>query len=258
MAARAPSVPAPCLHAPVTTAIRPCRSQISDFMSTSSEEIPHAYILEALAASPYLIKAALAEAREPVAASAAQQDLDEIEAALSLLKVIGMREGEQAASRPPFVRRNLLLLHAHLHRERLRALAIAETTSQACIETVEKARRLLDMLLAYCLQVGWVRATLSITELQGLVINGLWDPRDDECRSHMKLKLGAVGLKVSEAHACAAPPRHAPLLHAPPAPDLRDALVPRGGAAANRSCVWVRVCLRVVTVAKNFDTGALL
>ena len=227
-------------------------------MSTSSEEIPHAYILEALAASPYLIKAALAEAREPEAASAAQQDLDEIEAALSLLKVIGMREGEQAASRPPFVRRNLLLLHAHLHRERLRALAIAETTSQACIETVEKARRLLDMLLAYCLQVGWVRATLSITELQGLVINGLWDPRDDECRSHMKLKLGAVGLKVSEAHACAAPPRHAPLLHAPPAPDLRDALVPRGGAAANRSCVWVRVCLRVVTVAKNFDTGALL
>ena len=52
-------------------------AQISEFMATSSEDIPHAYILEALASSPYLIKAALAEAREPTTASAAQADLEE-------------------------------------------------------------------------------------------------------------------------------------------------------------------------------------
>ena len=45
-------------------------------------------------------------------------------------------------------------------------------------------------------QVGWVRATMCITELQGLVTNGLWDNADDECRSHMKAKLAAVGLKL--------------------------------------------------------------
>lgn len=169
--------------------------KVSDFMATSNGDIPHAYMLEALASSPYLIKAALAEARDPSRASAATADLAEIEAALSLLKVVGFRPGEDA-SRPPFVRRNLLLLNAHLHRERLRALVLAESTSTACVETVDKARRLLDMHLAYCLQVGWVRATLCITELQGLVTNGLWDPTEDECRSHMKQKLGAVGLKL--------------------------------------------------------------
>jgi len=94
------------------------------------------------------------------------------------------------------VRRNLLLLQAHLHRERLRALGLSESTSLACAETVDKARRLLDMLLAYSLQAGWVRATLCITELQALVTNGLWAPTDDECRSHMRTKLAAVGLKL--------------------------------------------------------------
>jgi len=169
--------------------------KISDLMATSCDDIPHVYLLEALAASPYLIKAAVAEARESAASSTVQDDLAEVEAALSVLKVVGWRDGE-TASRPPFVRRNLLLLHAHLHREQLRALALGETTSVALAETVDKARRLLDMLLAYCLQVGWVRATLCITELQGLVTNGLWDPTDDECRSHMRTKLGAVGLKL--------------------------------------------------------------
>ena len=82
-------------------------------MSTSNEEIPHLFLLEALASSPYLIKVALAEARDPAAASAAQNDLAEVEAALSVLKVGGWREGE-AAGRPPFVRRNLLLLHAQV------------------------------------------------------------------------------------------------------------------------------------------------
>ena len=37
---------------------------------------------------------------------------------------------------------------------------------------------------------------MCITELQGLVTNGLWDNADDECRSHMKTKLSAVGLKL--------------------------------------------------------------
>ena len=192
--------PALLINRPLSlTILHPlCRSnslQIAAYMSTSNEEIPHLFLLEALASSPYLIKVALAEARDPAAASAAQNDLAEVEAALSVLKVGGWREGE-AAGRPPFVRRNLLLLHAHLYRERLRALVFAESTTLACAETVERARRLLDMLLAYSLQVGWVRATMCITELQGLVTNGLWDPREDECRSHMKTKLAAVGLKL--------------------------------------------------------------
>ena len=37
---------------------------------------------------------------------------------------------------------------------------------------------------------------MCITELQGLVTNGLWDPAEDECRSHMKTKLSTVGLKL--------------------------------------------------------------
>jgi len=41
-----------------------------------------------------------------------------------------------------------------------------------------------------------VKATLCITELQALVTNGLWAPTDDECRSHMRTKLAAVGLKL--------------------------------------------------------------
>jgi len=169
--------------------------KISEFMSRSCEEIPHLYILEAIASSPYLIKAALAEARDAAAASAVQTDLAEIEAALRLLKVTGWCDSD-VESRPPFVRRNMLLLHAHLHRERLRALVLAEATSLACAETIDKARRLLDVLLSYCLQVGWVRATLCVTEIQGLITNGLWDPRDDECRQHMRTKLAAVGLKL--------------------------------------------------------------
>lgn len=121
-------------------------------METSSEEMPRAYLLESLAAAPYLIKVALGEARDEAAAKAAQADLREIEAALSLLRVAGWRSGEPP-SRPPFVRRNLLLLHAHLHRERLRALDLASSTCYAIAETVDKARRLLDMALAYCLKV---------------------------------------------------------------------------------------------------------
>lgn len=170
--------------------------KISDFMERSSDEMPHAYLLEALAQSPYLIKVAVGQARDEAAANAAQSDLAEIEAALSLLRVAGYRESDELASRPPFVRRNLLLMQAHLNRERLRALQLASSTRYAIAETVDKARRLLDMALAYSLQVGWVRATMCITELQGLVTNGLWDNADDECRSHMKTKLSAVGLKL--------------------------------------------------------------
>jgi hypothetical protein len=63
-------------------------SQAHAFMSRSNEEMPHAELLEALATCPYLVKAAIAEARggdEAKGASAA--DLAEIETALSLLRV---------------------------------------------------------------------------------------------------------------------------------------------------------------------------
>lgn len=122
-------------------------------MERSSDEMPHAYLLEALAQSPYLIKVAVGQARDEAAANAAQSDLAEIEAALSLLRVAGYRESDELASRPPFVRRNLLLMQAHLNRERLRALQLASSTRYAIAETVDKARRLLDMALAYSLQV---------------------------------------------------------------------------------------------------------
>jgi len=168
--------------------------KISAFMETSSDKVPMIFLLEALASCPYLVKAAVTEAQGG-AAGASAADLAEIETALTLLKADGWREGE-LSTRPPFVRRNLLLLQSHMHRERLRALALAPATSAASTETVDKARRLLDMLLAYCLQVGWVKACLAITELQGLLTNGLWHHEDDECRAHMKQKLGVVGLKL--------------------------------------------------------------
>jgi hypothetical protein len=172
-------------------------------MSTTNEQMPSLVLLEAIASCPFLIKAALAEARgEP---GASESDLGEIEAALGLLKVPGWREGE-TAGRPPFVRRNLLLLHAHMHREQLNALSLGDPTRQASSDVVSKARRLLDMIFSYSLQCGWVKAALAITELQALLVNGLWDHSDDDCLTSMKHKLSLVGLKMPKLSLrCVAP-----------------------------------------------------
>ena len=92
-------------------------------MGRSNDEMPHIELLEALASCPYLVKAAIAEARGGDSADggacASAADLAEIETALTLLRVSGWRDGE-AQGRAPLVRRNLLLLHVHLHRERMR------------------------------------------------------------------------------------------------------------------------------------------
>ena len=143
-------------------------------MQESSDEIPQLLLEEALASTPYMVKAALAEAKAGEG-GAVPADLAEIEAALSLLRVAGWREGD-ASGRSPVLRRNLLLLHAHLHRERLNALTLAESTQAASFEVVEKSRRLLDVLLAYALQLQWAKPALAITALQGLLVNGLWAP----------------------------------------------------------------------------------
>mmetsp|Transcript_13937 Transcript_13937/g.35982 ORF Transcript_13937/g.35982 Transcript_13937/m.35982 type:complete len:486 (-) Transcript_13937:149-1606(-) len=168
--------------------------RISTFMQGSSDDIPQSLLEDALASTPYMVKAALAEARDSKA-SAVASDLAEIEAALTLLKVTGWCQDE-AAGRPPFVRRNLLLLHSHMHRDRLKALDLSAATHQAAEEVVSKCQRLLDVLFAYAVQLQWSKASLAITSLQALLVNGLWDHADDECRSLMKSRLGAVGLKA--------------------------------------------------------------
>jgi len=173
--------------------------KICAFMSSSAADLPQQLLLEALASTPYFVKAALKESRDPSVTPVPPADLEEIEAALSLLKVEGWRSDSadaQQAARPPYVRRNLLLLTSHLHRERLRALNLQEATTLAATETVRKARRLLDMLFAYSLRCSWIKALLTITELQGLLVTGLWDHSEDECRQHMKTRLRGLGLKM--------------------------------------------------------------
>ena len=163
-------------------------------MFGSSDDLPLLLLEEGIASTPYMVKAALSEARSETAATVAA-DLAEIETALALLKVHGWAAAE-TAGRPPIVRRNLLLLHSHLHRERLKALVLSEATKMATAEVVEKGGRLLDGLLSYSVQLQWVKATLAITALQALLTNGLWDHADDECRAIMRTRLSAVGLKL--------------------------------------------------------------
>jgi len=170
--------------------------KLSAFMQGSAEEIPQLLLEEALASTPYLVKAALAEAQAAEGtAQVLPADLEEIETALSLLKVAGWREGE-SAGRSPVVRRNLLLLHVHLHRDRLNAITLNEGTVAAVDEVISKSRRLLDVLLAYTLQLQWAKPALAVTALQALLVNGLWNHVDDECKVLMKAKLAAVGLKA--------------------------------------------------------------
>jgi len=166
--------------------------KLTSYMQSSRDDIPLLVLEEGLASTPYLVKAALADGKGE---GALASDLAEVEAALMLLKVPGWQDGE-TTGRPPFVRRNLLLLHAHLHRERLRAVTLAESTQAAAAEVVTRCRRLLDLLFSVCLTLNWVKAALAITSLQAMLVNGLWDPTDDDCKSHMKSKLQAAGMKV--------------------------------------------------------------
>ena len=179
-------------------------------MLGSSDDLPLLLLEEGIASTPYMVKAALSEARSETAATVAA-DLTEIETALALLKVHGWAAAE-TAGRPPIVRRNLLLLHSHLHRERLKALVLSEATKMATTEVVEKGSRLLDVLLAYCIQLQWVKATLAITALQALLTNGLWDHADDECRAIMRTRLSAVRLKYERLK------MHASAHHGAPSP----------------------------------------
>jgi len=50
------------------------------------------------------------------------------------------------------------------------------------------------MLFKFCLQNRWVKAALTVTECQAMVLNGLWD--QNECRELMRTKLADNGLKL--------------------------------------------------------------
>lgn len=163
------------------------------FMQGSADAMPTSYILEAVVSCPYLVKLALAEARE-TSAKADQVDLSAIEAACTSLKVPGWLEGE-TAGRPPFVRRNLLLVCYQMNQTRMPSIQLAESTKNALAELCIKVRRLLDMLFKFCLQNRWVKAALTVTECQALVLNGLWDMKEDDCRELMKKRMAETGLK---------------------------------------------------------------
>lgn len=164
------------------------------YMKTSIDATPHIVVLEAITSTPYLVKLALAEARETTA-RAEPQDLSAIEAECVRLGVPGWGAGE-ADGRPPFVRRNLLLTQYQLHKLRMKGIELQPGTQLALNEVVAKVTRLLDMLLRFALQNRWVKAVLACTELQGLMVNGLWDHKDPACREAMKEKIASAGLKM--------------------------------------------------------------
>ena len=117
-----------------------------------------------------------------------RSDLEEIETACRLLKVPGWHEGD-AAERPPVVRRNLLLLEFYLHQDQLGAVMFAPSTRAAVAQTVNKAWNLLEFLFNHALNARWVKVALSSTSLKAMLVNGLWDSEDDECRELQKAKL---------------------------------------------------------------------
>lgn len=140
--------------------------KIVAYMEGSSEPMPYLVLLEAVASTPYLVKLALAEAREK-AAVADRADLDAIESELARLKVPGWRASDpEREGRPPFVRRNLLLVYFHMYASAIRALELDNGTKRACGEIMGKVARLLDMLFQYSLKNRWIKAALTITELQ--------------------------------------------------------------------------------------------
>uniref|UniRef100_A0A7S4BNB3 SEC63 domain-containing protein n=1 Tax=Chrysotila carterae TaxID=13221 RepID=A0A7S4BNB3_CHRCT len=211
---------------PGTADVEFMSKKISAFMQTSSEQPPPMLLLEAVAASPYLLKDALAELRDADAPKVAATELDAIEAALSAIGASGWakpkappKNGSKngangagnnagnnaatgvasagAAARPPVVRRTLLLLCLHLYQEQIPGgLEQREpSTAQAAIGAVIKARRLLDATLSAALQRGWVKAVLAGTELQAMLSIGVWSHEEDECREVCRRKLVAFGLK---------------------------------------------------------------
>lgn len=163
-------------------------------MRTTNEAPSHLLVLEAIASSPFLVKLAIAEARDG-SPKADADDLSAIEAELRKLKVDGWRSEAEEAGRAPFVRRNLLLLHFVLYIEKIR-VELKPATTHALSEISAKVARIADMLFQYCLQNRWVKAALSVTEVQALLLNGLWDHKDDECREIMLQKMTRQGLKV--------------------------------------------------------------
>jgi len=176
--------------------------KVLSFMQGSSDAMPVANVLEAVASCPYLVKLALAEARE-TAHKAEPADLAAIEGECLRLKVEGWRDGE-AVGRPPFVRRNLLLVCYQMHQARM-CVHLQPNTMEALVELCTKVRRLLDMLFKFCLQNRWVKAALAVTECQALVLNGLWDAKEDECREAMRQRMASGGLKLPKlALVCAA------------------------------------------------------
>lgn len=163
-------------------------------MRTSTEAPPHFLVLEAIASCSFLVKLAVAEAREG-APKAAPEDLTTIEEGLRRLKVHGWRNEEEEAGRAPFVRRNLLLLHFVLYCEKIE-LSLQESTQSALSELQHKVKTIADMLFQYCLQNRWVKAALTVTEVMAMLVSGVWDHKDDECRELMKSKWQRQGLKV--------------------------------------------------------------
>jgi len=163
-------------------------------MRTTTEAPSYLLVLEAIASSSFLVKLAVEEAREG-APKADAEDLATIEAALRKLKVAGWRSEAEEAGRAPFVRRNLVLLHFVLYNEKIE-LAPKPSTQRALGELSQKVACIADMLFQYCLQNRWVKAALTVTELQGLLSNGLWDHKDDECRELMSAKMARQSLKL--------------------------------------------------------------
>jgi len=178
--------------------------KVQSFMRESNEALPHIYIFEAVVSAPYLVKLALAEARED-AAKAEPADLTAIEAECVRLKLPGWRDAE-AEGRPPFVRRNLLLLAYALNMTRMESVKLQQSSEAALGELAAKVRRMLDMLLKFCLQNRWVKAALTVTECQAMVLNGLWDPKEDECRELMRTRMSQSGLKLPKLSVAAVCP----------------------------------------------------
>ena len=201
--------------------------KIVAYMEGSSEPMPYLVLLEAVASTPYLVKLALAEAREK-AAVADRADLDAIESELARLKVPGWRASDpEREGRPPFVRRNLLLVYFHMYASAIRALELDNGTKRACGEIMGKVARLLDMLFQYSLKNRWIKAALTITELQvtdaqfsaqfGAIFGGVGKFRV----AHHHLLRHHLLLRDRHAH-------HALLLHLPGADHQRPVVAHRG------------------------------
>jgi hypothetical protein len=123
-------------------------------MRETNEAFPHLYIFEAVVSAPYLVKLALAEAREAVA-KAEPADLAAIEAECVRLKLPGWRDAE-AEGRPPFVRRNLLLITFQLNMTRMQSVQLQKSTELALAELGAKVSRRLDAAkhAARCVAMG--------------------------------------------------------------------------------------------------------